>query len=305
MKENRMRRIAAVVLAAACPCLAQEGLFGVSRSGELSVINTQNGLRWFTGNLGQPVQAAGMFENRLWVISPGDLLGVVDRVNATISSQMTLAGRPEGWTVTGLAEGQTQPATGLLVVMSPPNPNSPDWLFRVNFANGSYEPIMSTNIRDVEGVADLEQGYERQVLVLGRDGQLFALDPQSGVAHHETTLWRAGGPYSCLAMDSRGLSWAAGNDLWIFDGGDPNLNWRVVHWTGFDDIVGLAQFGQDNCYADCEAGNGLNVFDFLCFQNRFASQQAYACDCDISTGTGACDVFDFLCFQNAFTAGCQ
>lgn len=298
-----MRRIAAVVLAAACPCLAQDGLFGVSRTGELSTINTQNGLRWFTGSLGQEVLAAGKYENRLWVISPGDRLGVVDLVNATVS-QTTLVGRPAGWTVTSLAQGQTGRATGLMVVMSPPNPASPDWLYRVNFENGSYEPVMSTNIQNVEGIADLEQGYERQVLVLSRDGRLLTLDPESGATHLETSLWRAGGPYSCLAVDSRGLSWAAGNDLWVFDGGDPNLNWRVVHWTAFEDIAGLAEF-TDSCPADCESGGGLNMFDFLCFQNSFNQAQPYACDFDISTGLSTCDMFDFLAFQNAFAAGCQ
>jgi hypothetical protein len=61
------------------------------------------------------------------------------------------------------------------------------------------------------------------------------------------------------------------------------------------------------CYPDCDTGTGLGVldiFDFLCFQNRFAIGASYACDCDTSTGQGVCDIFDFLCFQNAFSAGC-
>lgn len=63
-----------------------------------------------------------------------------------------------------------------------------------------------------------------------------------------------------------------------------------------------------NCYADCDAlGTGyrsLDIFDYLCFQNRFAARDPYACDCDTSTGQGVCDIFDFLCFRNAFDAGC-
>lgn len=65
-------------------------------------------------------------------------------------------------------------------------------------------------------------------------------------------------------------------------------------------VVGL-------CYADCDTTTGprvLDVFDFLCFQNRYVHGAPYACDCDTSTGAGVCDVFDFLCFQNAFAAGC-
>ncbi|MFG0285224.1 MAG: hypothetical protein ACF8R7_12440 [Phycisphaerales bacterium JB039] len=55
-----------------------------------------------------------------------------------------------------------------------------------------------------------------------------------------------------------------------------------------------------SCYADCDNDGSLNFFDFLCFQNRFASGSVYA-DCDDNL---ALDLFDFLCFQNYFNAGC-
>jgi hypothetical protein len=61
------------------------------------------------------------------------------------------------------------------------------------------------------------------------------------------------------------------------------------------------------CYADCDRAGGrgmLDVFDFLCFQNRYAAGEPYACDCDTGTGPGVCDVLDFLCFGNAYGAGC-
>jgi hypothetical protein len=61
------------------------------------------------------------------------------------------------------------------------------------------------------------------------------------------------------------------------------------------------------CYPDCDLSTGqgvLDIFDFLCFQNLFATNDPYACECDPSTGPGICDIFDFLCFQNAFAAGC-
>ncbi|MFG0286142.1 MAG: FG-GAP-like repeat-containing protein [Phycisphaerales bacterium JB039] len=57
-----------------------------------------------------------------------------------------------------------------------------------------------------------------------------------------------------------------------------------------------------NCrYADCDGNALLDLFDFLCFQNAFATADPYA-DCD---GAGALDLFDFLCFQNEFAAGCR
>jgi hypothetical protein len=61
------------------------------------------------------------------------------------------------------------------------------------------------------------------------------------------------------------------------------------------------------CYPDCDTSTGigvLDIFDFLCFQNRFSSGSPYACDCDTSSGLGVCDIFDFLCFQNEFSNGC-
>ncbi len=65
--------------------------------------------------------------------------------------------------------------------------------------------------------------------------------------------------------------------------------------------------GETECYADCDSSTGpgvLDIFDFLCFGNRFSAGDPYACDCDTSTGMGVCDIFDFLCFGNAFGAGC-
>ncbi len=55
-----------------------------------------------------------------------------------------------------------------------------------------------------------------------------------------------------------------------------------------------------SCYADCDGNGSLDFFDFLCYQNEFASGTAYA-DCDNS---GSLDFFDFLCFQNEFAGGC-
>ena len=72
-------------------------------------------------------------------------------------------------------------------------------------------------------------------------------------------------------------------------------------WVAY---LGLAKAA---CYADCDISTGtgiLDIFDFLCFGNRFAANDPYACDCDTSTGPGVCDIFDFLCFGNAFEAGC-
>jgi hypothetical protein len=75
----------------------------------------------------------------------------------------------------------------------------------------------------------------------------------------------------------------------------------AIYW----DDLHLTQEGA--CYPDCDTSTGvgvLDIFDFLCFQNLFATNDPYACDCDTSTGPNVCDIFDFLCFQNEFAAGC-
>ena len=62
-----------------------------------------------------------------------------------------------------------------------------------------------------------------------------------------------------------------------------------------------------SCPADCDQSTEsgvLDIFDFLCFQSLFVTNQPEACDCDTATGAGVCDTFDFLCFQRLFLAGC-
>jgi hypothetical protein len=89
--------------------------------------------------------------------------------------------------------------------------------------------------------------------------------------------------------------------------GDINTSGGVLIFNnGGSQTTFTASFDQ-GCYPDCDTSTGvgvLDIFDFLCFQNRFSAGSPYACDCDTSTGSGVCDIFDFLCFQNAFDAGC-
>ena len=111
-------------------------------------------------------------------------------------------------------------------------------------------------------------------------------------------------------------------------GGQPGLvgsdvgGGRVIHFSTvngedqlndanfsrlFSNVMEWAAQAAGACYADCDTSTGqgvLDIFDFLCFGNRFAANDPYACDCDTSTGPGICDIFDFLCFGNAFSAGC-
>jgi hypothetical protein len=65
--------------------------------------------------------------------------------------------------------------------------------------------------------------------------------------------------------------------------------------------------GTAGCYANCDGGTTLpilNVLDFACFINRFASGETYA-NCDGSTTPPVLNIQDFSCFLNRFAAGCS
>jgi hypothetical protein len=74
--------------------------------------------------------------------------------------------------------------------------------------------------------------------------------------------------------------------------GPPNMGFR---W----DNVSLQPL-TSGCYADCDQNSALNVDDFICFINAFATQDPYA-DCDQNA---TLNVDDFICFINAFALGC-
>jgi len=84
--------------------------------------------------------------------------------------------------------------------------------------------------------------------------------------------------------------------------------WETVPGEGdvaFDYGIGeesavLVVATADECLADCNGDGSLNILDFTCFQDLFASGDPDA-DCN---NDGSLDVLDFICFQGAFSAGC-
>ncbi len=65
--------------------------------------------------------------------------------------------------------------------------------------------------------------------------------------------------------------------------------------------------GPAACYPNCDNSTTppiLNVNDFVCFLNEFATGDPYA-NCDGSTTPPVLNVNDFVCFLNQFAAGCQ
>jgi hypothetical protein len=62
----------------------------------------------------------------------------------------------------------------------------------------------------------------------------------------------------------------------------------------------------DICYANCDCSTAspvLNVNDFQCFLNKYATGDLYA-NCDASTTAPVLNINDFICFQQKFAAGC-
>jgi len=60
------------------------------------------------------------------------------------------------------------------------------------------------------------------------------------------------------------------------------------------------------CYANCDGSTQapvLNVGDFTCFLQRFATGDSYA-NCDASTQPPMLNVLDFSCFLQKFATGC-
>ncbi len=113
-------------------------------------------------------------------------------------------------------------------------------------------------------------------------------------ASHVSTVfrWTVAGGMAALAPFPGGASsysTAISRDGAVIVGGSQvatNL-YRAFRWTpaaGMENLV-------------------LDIHDFICFLNRFASGDSYA-NCDRSTAAPTLNILDFTCFMNAYTAGC-
>ncbi len=73
------------------------------------------------------------------------------------------------------------------------------------------------------------------------------------------------------------------------------------------DFAPAATTPPPSCYANCDHSTTqpcLNVLDFSCFLNTFASGDTSA-NCDSSTTPPVLNVLDFSCFLNLFASGCS
>lgn len=156
---------------------------------------------------------------------------------------------------------------------------------------GQFEGIMGgTNAErfvTIEGDASILLTAGQQYWII-----LYAINDGSGTWYQNNqgvSLLR------CLSRN-QGVSWTYGT-----------TNAPVFRLT-VDDVTPV-------CYANCDASTTppvLNVDDFTCFINEFASAQSlpyeqqlvHYANCDSSTTAPVLNVEDFTCFINAFAAGC-
>lgn len=109
-------------------------------------------------------------------------------------------------------------------------------------------------------------------------------------------------------------AWKPQSSLAVFNGESVLGTWKLTATdnaggdtgtlVGFKLTVTTAGVG---CYVNCDASTTapiLNVNDFQCFLNRYASAESYA-NCDASTSVPVLNVNDFQCYLNKFAAGCS
>jgi hypothetical protein len=129
-------------------------------------------------------------------------------------------------------------------------------------------------------------------------------DPQGDV------VFEAYGTGNVLVGTVRGLvNNGTGNSFAAFISDVPIIRVRVLGnegdgWNHTDDWQVVVT--PPACYANCDASTAspvLNVGDFTCFLQKYASGDAYA-NCDASTAVPALNVGDFTCFLQKYAAGC-
>ncbi len=200
------------------------------------------------------------------------------------------------------------------------------------------------NIFDLGGINDYAFAPDGSLWIATNKGLLHVMDPPNGATTLYTPANSPLPAIQVQAVDVRhdGLIAASSHEfrsvtpfpsgVAVIDG-DPAApaNWTIYSYAqgqiphyqlgdvGFDAAGNLwisaisegavrIQLAPEPCYPDCDTQSGagvLDIFDFLCFGNRFHAGDPYACDCDTASGPGVCDIFDFLCFGNRFHAGCE
>jgi hypothetical protein len=289
----------ACVLLLAVPATAQTTCYVVRANGDLLRLDAATGATQVVGSSGVACAAGGSpwFAGNEWVYSTGDpthpgRIVRIDRFTGAVGGSAELVGLPAGYTPRNLSAYS---------ILHSEDPQAPDLLGWIDSWSGQCTVIGPTGRRDLKAAA----GAYPNVYAIGPDsgGTLYMLDPGTGLA----TVIGTGdyGDSSTLAFGPDGSLLACGSTL---IGINPATGGATaIGPTGFTDIRALASITRASCYVNCNSGCNpppcLNVLDFNCFLNAFASGNPYA-NCDESTTPPTLNVLDFNCFLNRFIAGC-
>lgn len=201
----------------------------------------------------------------------------------TVNPTLTLAGFPTVWTqFTGTISGLASPTIGRFALHYNPTNGGP------NGANSDYIGVDDVQFEpaagamygvNVDPITGNLSGYAwgENVGWINFGGGLQATPPQP--ARIEGT--------SLLNGRLRGFAWS------------ENAGWLNLDVATAGEYVSF-------CYANCDGSTSppiLNVNDFQCFLNAFASGNLYT-NCDASTSSPVLNVNDFQCFLNAYAMGC-
>jgi hypothetical protein len=253
----------------------------------------------------------GAWEHQRGSGSNSRLLNETPGVHQAVFAASLLSAIPHGSRIEGIAWrlGGTTANAG-------PWPPAP-----VTF--GEYNIQVSTSLHPPGSLSNVFDNNIAPDVVLARSGPLeFAAHafpgapaptpaPFGPVVEFSTPFIYNGGD---LLITMRRSGYISGSGAAFCDRlitGDPgyNVEFQGHHRAGsISEVTSAFQalfifqitFSVDSCYADCDGNNILNVDDFICFINAFASQDPYA-DCD---GNQTYNVDDFLCFINEFAQGC-
>jgi hypothetical protein len=160
--------------------------------------------------------------------------------------------------------------------------------------------------------------FVQQIIVRPSNGNILAAgwSGTTGIYEYDQTGTQVGfisvpAPRGIFELDNGNLFWT-GNGFNVYDI-TTGISTLIAPGTG--QYAGLLSIGTAGCYANCDSSTVepvLNVDDFTCFINEFATSQtlpheqqvnAYA-NCDGSTIAPALNVDDFTCFINRFAQGC-
>ncbi len=185
--------------------------------------------------------------------------------------------------------------------------------------NGGFQPQASIVLelnpnRSTVGFTSYNNRYWSALTILPAFRPLNWNTWRSAVGEAGTTFAPVAPVNAKISTYMKEIGFAGGLDEFMVEARKQGKqNWRtqftalgVNEWVRAKFGMPLMGGGTPACYANCDASTTapvLNVMDFSCFMERYASGNPYA-NCDGSLAWPQMTANDFLCFINKYTQGC-